>query len=582
MCATVQKTQRMHKRQRENFVSFVKIFVTFVVKKKYEPHCWGTYLCRRQSGKETILMKKKFNDTGLCVPNRHYMVDISGKIARIVRLVEDGSYFTISRPRQFGKTTTLSLLAKHLNQMPGYLALKISFEEIDTATYQNPEQFLYEFMMLLLKKFQFLNYPELAALIEQHTGKIRNIPDLSRFITAMVQFMEPKKPVLLIDEIDKSSNNQLFLDFLAMLRNKYLHRSEGEDHTFHSVILAGVHDVKTLKMKIRPDEERKYNSPWNIAADFTVDMSFSSEEISTMLAEYSQEKGILPDIPEIAGKLHYYTSGYPYLVSKLCKFTDENIIADREDKNWSPADIDAAFRMIVNEGYTTTLFDSLTKNLENNRELYDTVLELVINGRTMIFAVSDPVISLGHIYGIFSETDEGKCRIHNRIYEQRIYSHMMSKLARTQYEDIERLAGPVYFHEDILDVKMILLKFQAFMKEHSSDRDEKFLEREGRLVFLSFLRPILNGRGFEFKEPNAGDERRMDIVITCKNMRYVLELKRWHGPKAHQEGLLQLSDYLDMYSLKQGYLLIYDFSKKKEYKQEDIVFGDKEIFAVWV
>ncbi|MEZ4525387.1 MAG: hypothetical protein R2941_05640 [Desulfobacterales bacterium] len=62
----------------------------------------------------------------------------------------------------------------------------------------------------------------------------------------------------------------------------------------------------------------------------------------------------------------------------------------------------------------------------------------------------------------------------------------------------------------------------------------------------------------------------------------VLEFKRWYGAKAHQEGLRQLSAYLDMYSLKQGYLLIYDFSRKKEYKQEHIVFGDKQIFAVWV
>ena len=30
------------------------------------------------------------------------------------------------------------------------------------------------------------------------------------------------------------------------------------------------------------------------------------------------------------------------------------------------------------------------------------------------------------------------------------------------------------------------------------------------------------------------------------------------------------------------YLLIYDFSKNKAYKEEDIRFGDKDIFAVWV
>ncbi len=79
-----------------------------------------------------------------------------------------------------------------------------------------------------------------------------------------------------------------------------------------------------------------------------------------------------------------------------------------------------------------------------------------------------------------------------------------------------------------------------------------------------------------------GDERRMDIVVTYNNLKYVVELKRWEGEEYHQKGLQQLSDYLDLYSLKTGYLLIYDFNKNKQYHSENIPFGDKEIFTVWV
>ncbi len=86
----------------------------------------------------------------------------------------------------------------------------------------------------------------------------------------------------------------------------------------------------------------------------------------------------------------------------------------------------------------------------------------------------------------------------------------------------------------------------------------------------------------EHPAANVAEERRMDIVITYKNKRYVLELKRWQGPDAHQKGLRQLNDYLDIYSLKQGWLLIFNFSKNKTYKQENIRSKDKDIFAVWV
>ena len=70
-----------------------------------------------------------------------------------------------------------------------------------------------------------------------------------------------------------------------MLRNKYLDREKGKTVTFKSVILAGVYDIKNLKLKLRPDEERKYNSPWNIAVPFKVDMSLHEDGIKNMLKD---------------------------------------------------------------------------------------------------------------------------------------------------------------------------------------------------------------------------------------------------------------------------------------------------------
>lgn len=36
-------------------------------------------------------MKRRFNVTGVCVPNKHYMVDISRQLAQIRELVDDGA-----------------------------------------------------------------------------------------------------------------------------------------------------------------------------------------------------------------------------------------------------------------------------------------------------------------------------------------------------------------------------------------------------------------------------------------------------------------------------------------------------------
>ena len=70
---------------------------------------------------------REFNVTGTCVKSSHYMADTSGKVDKIIELIERGKYFTINRSRQYGKTTSLSLLRKRLEN--DYTVLSISFRK---------------------------------------------------------------------------------------------------------------------------------------------------------------------------------------------------------------------------------------------------------------------------------------------------------------------------------------------------------------------------------------------------------------------------------------------------------------------
>ena len=83
------------------------------------------------------------------------------------------------------------------------------------------------------------------------------------------------------------------------------------------MILAGVHDIKNIKRKISENGEHKLNSPWNIAADYLVDMSFSALDIAGMLKEYEGDHKTGMDINAIAGMIFDYTSGYPFLVYEI-------------------------------------------------------------------------------------------------------------------------------------------------------------------------------------------------------------------------------------------------------------------------
>jgi hypothetical protein len=128
----------------------------------------------------------------------------------------------------------------------------------------------------------------------------------------------------------------------------------------------------------------------------------------------------------------------------------------------------------------------------------------------------------------------------------------------------------------------VLLKFQQFIKEQYSTIDYKFIEREGRLLFLAFIKPIINGIGFDFNEVQISEEKRLDIVITYLANKYLIELKIWRGEEYHRKGLKQLNDYMDILGLNKGYLVVYNFNKNKEYKKEKLNYEDKEIFIIWV
>ncbi|MCP5046388.1 MAG: AAA family ATPase [bacterium] len=527
-------------------------------------------------------MEKEFNDTGSCYPELNYMVNIDGKVSEIVKLIEKKKYFTINRPRQFGKSTILGRLELQLPK-DGYYVISLTFESMSAIDFHNEKNFIREFLRQLKRIFRYRKHQELVDFVENRR-ELDTFGQLDDFLTGFTELIG-KPTVLLIDEVDKSLNNQLFLNFLGLLRSKYLLRSTYP--TFHSIILAGVYDVKTLKLKLLPGDERKYNSPWNIAADFNVDFNFKSPEIETMLAEYAREKpntSVQTNAPALSERLYYFTSGHPFLVSKLCKIIDEQLLPERENKNWTVEDIDQAFEMLVSESYSTTNFDDMDKNLENHPKLYKLVSDIIMDGKRLTFNVGNPLIKLGAMFGILVNSKEGDgAVIHNKVYEQRIYNYMSSKIETSTTMEGYNHRENFITQDNQLDFEAILLKFQEFMKFQHSRKDIKFLEKDGRLVFLAFLKPIINGRGFHFKEVRTSEEKRLDVVVTYMNRKYIVELKKWYGNEYHKKGVVQLADYLQRQNLPKGYLLIFDFrSRKKVWKKDVIKSKGKDIFVVWV
>ena len=532
---------------------------------------------------------RRFNVTGTCIGAEHYMVDISAKLDEIEKLVDARHYFTINRARQYGKTTTLLHLEKRLEASGSYIVANISFEDAGISAFESEEAFCRMFLGRISQAMTNGNISKRYAKKWLGQGffgsKVICMSSLGKHISSMCKEV---KVVLMIDEVDKSSNNMLFLHFLGMLRAKYLSRQAGKDHTFHSVILAGVTDVKNLKMKLINDglyaplreEGRILNSSWNIAASFNVDMSFNCEEISKMLGEYEADAKTGMDITAIANEIHKYTYGYPFLVSRICKCIDEE-----QGRSWSVYGVEDAVRFILLE--SNVLFDDMVKNLENHENLYDFMYELLIVGITKTFNIDNPVISLANTYGYIKTGANGsrKIAVSNRIFESRIVAFFASKDENTLSK--KRVPGAIY--QDVIldgkfDMAACLLKFAEYYREIFSPSEEGFFERHGRLLFMSFLTPLLNGQGFIHIETQLTDLRRMDLVVDFEKEQFLVKLKLWRGDAAKDRAYKQLLGYMETKNANEGYLLTFDFRKEKtgEYKAGWVEVDGKRVFDVVV
>lgn len=251
---------------------------------------------------------KEFNTTTICIPSKHYMVDISDRVAEIKKLVDAGKYFTINRARQYGKTTTLNALKQALKEE--YCVINFSFEGITSANFVTEMSFVKAFCRLFRRNpMLYKTIPEeIKEQIDEYIKRKEEQATLDELFFTLQQWCEiSEKPlVLFIDEVDSATNNQVFLDFLALLRNGYIARDGDGLAAFQSVVLAGVTDVKHMKAKIRDEAEARENSPWNVAADFKIDMSLPEDGIKGMLDEYEADHHTGMDTVDIAQRIRTY------------------------------------------------------------------------------------------------------------------------------------------------------------------------------------------------------------------------------------------------------------------------------------
>ncbi len=161
-------------------------------------------------------------------------------------MIDKGQYITINRGRQYGKTTTLIALEQYISDE--YYVLNMDFQnEMSSAVFKDEYTFSSAFVDAFIFLFEYIQtsgeIDKALSDLKKASSENINLVSLFRYLSKICK-VALKPIVLIIDEADSASNNQVFLDFLAQLRGAYLRRNKFP--TFKSVILAGVYNIRNF------------------------------------------------------------------------------------------------------------------------------------------------------------------------------------------------------------------------------------------------------------------------------------------------------------------------------------------------
>ena len=142
-------------------------------------------------------MAKYFNTSVTCDPRLHYMVDTTEKMKVFEHLIDTKMYFTISRARQFGKSTSLNWILWNMSDR--YLVVPASFELYSQNDWIDDEAFVKYFCTKLINAFKIIKDDKSVSFWETvKTTKKNDYNILSQKITEYCHSIG-KKVVLMID-----------------------------------------------------------------------------------------------------------------------------------------------------------------------------------------------------------------------------------------------------------------------------------------------------------------------------------------------------------------------------------------------
>ena len=514
---------------------------------------------------------RSFGTEGRVRPEQHYIVPRTEEITDFINRVKNGKYIVLFAPRQTGKTTFFRLALEVLvAEDPIYFPIQLDFQTMRNAAPATFYEHLYYLICMQIESVfqkrggapsEMLKQFLVDTTLTDHLSMIRFFKHLGSLLDSDFHEQVPafKQVVLLIDEFDGIPQT-VVSNFLYSLRQVYL---SDEMHCPHSVGIVGVRSIAQL------DYDRSV-SPFNIQDEFRLP-NFTLEQVQGLLSQYTDEVG-QAFAPEVVESIHKETAGQPVLVNGLARILTENLDIPKTEPITMPHFLKAHTQLVRGRNIN---IQHLTTNIRRDRRFERILMDIMSYEDGLDFNLRDEHIDELATYGVIVEDADGMCQIANPIYLYCIMQAFKPTMNGLEQE---------YFHEDNIDgFRGYLTATGQIDMERLLDNFRDFIARAGfkilqvpdtpqesvgRHLLLTYLDLFARSVGGVLSFEVGTGRGRMDIFITHKERKYIVETKIWRGSVRYQAGKRQLAAYLKLEGVTQGYYVVFDHRRNPEPRVE--------------
>ena len=515
---------------------------------------------------------RKFNTTGPCFPDEHYMLPALDRLPGIRELVAGGNYFVVHAPRQTGKTTALKALVREINEKGEMFAVYCTLETLQNRS--DPEKTNIAIRDLIADNVEMSSFYMPVANAPALRSDRGGVGLAVRTVLQNACRASGKPVVVFFDEADCLVGDAL-ISFLRQLRDGYVNRKEIPFPK--TVALVGMLDVRDYKAQIRPDGESLGQiSPFNIIRKDLLIPNFTEADIRTLYAQHTEDTGqVFAD--GVVDDVWRLTRGQPWLVNAIGCECVEEIHGSRFGETVAVADVEAAKEAIIRR--RDTHVDSLMERMREPR--VRRIVEPLISGQGLTVSRNSEDFRYVIDLGLLREDEVKRVVPANPMYAEIIGRY----LTRDEQDDMQsRISETPWVKDDGLDMAGLMAAFQQFWRENSgADKDIMgYRESVPHLVLMAFLQRVTNGGGHINREMALG-QGRLDLCVEFRGARYAVEVKTSDNFKG-ETSYKQCAKYLDTLKLSEGWMPIFDKSKTKTWEEKiysrDVVFDGKTIHVI--